>query len=127
SQDEANIKIAPLCDRFAPYGARVAYAFGELAADAPFASIDPTSLSGIVHSAAVTRFNVDADTAQRVNIDGAEKVFRFAERCPSLEQLTYVSTVYASGLRAGVIAEEPLDQASGFANHYERSKFESEQ
>jgi hypothetical protein len=69
---------------------------------------------------------VEKEIADRVNLGGAEKVFRFASSCPALERLTYVSTVYASGLRAGVIPEETFTEASGFANHYERSKFESE-
>ena len=124
---EAQTKIEPLRARFGEYGSRVEYAWGELGDPDPFASVDIERLEGIVHGAAVTRFNVDYDTAQRVNVDGAEKVFRFAARCPHLTQLTYVSTVYASGLASGAIAEETIATSSGFANHYERSKFEAEQ
>jgi thioester reductase-like protein len=133
SEAEAQSKIEPLRARFQDHASRVEFAWGELGDAEPFASVDPASVVGIVHGAAVTRFNVDYDTAQRVNVVGAEKVFRFAERCTYLNQLTYVSTVYASGLASGDIAEETREAQSGggipegFANHYERSKFEAEQ
>jgi thioester reductase-like protein len=124
---EAGAKVKALAPAFEGYGARVEYRWGELGAGAPFASVDPASVRAIVHGAAVTRFNVDEATAQRVNIDGAERVFQFAERCPSLEHLTYVSTVYASGLATGEVRESALPSDAGFANHYERSKWTSEQ
>ena len=127
NSDEARGKIDALQPRFAKYGERVIYRFGELTGDAPFSSVDPLEIRSIIHSAAVTRFNVDEATANAVNVDGSVKLFRFAERCRNLRDLTYVSTVYASGLAAGPIAEVPLDGAVGFANHYERSKWRSEQ
>jgi thioester reductase-like protein len=127
NRDEAQGKIDALSPRFAKYGDRVVYRFGELTGEAPFASVDPSEIGSIVHSAAVTRFNIDEATAEAVNIQGSAKLFRFAERCAALQDLTYVSTVYASGLAAGPIAEVPLDGAGGFANHYERSKWRGEQ
>src|SRR5262249_28275867 len=79
----------------------------------------------IIHTAAVTKFNVDSETAESVNIQGAEKLLKFASRCDSLETFGLLSTVYASGLKAGTIEELPLEDVS-FANHYERSKCASE-
>jgi hypothetical protein len=38
-----------------------------------------------------------------------------------------LSTIYASGLRPGLIPEEPLNDDYGFANNYEQSKWQSEQ
>jgi thioester reductase-like protein len=105
---------------------RVTYAAGELASDDAFAGVDASRVTRIVHAAAVTRFNVEADLADRVNVAGARRLFAFASRCPNLRHLTYVSTVYAAGLRTGAIAEAPLDRAPRFANHYERSKWEAE-
>jgi thioester reductase-like protein len=119
---EARTKIEPLARGFESYGKRVSFAHGELGADEPFAMVDPRTLRGLIHGAAVTKFSVDAETADRVNVDGSEKAFRFAERCDGLDQLTYVSTVYASGLREGAVTEQPFDAVAGFANHYERSK-----
>ena len=105
---------------------RVTIARGELTRDDAFASIDASAITKIVHAAAVTRFNVEAELADRVNVDGARRVFELASRCPRLDRIIYVSTVYAAGLRTGAIAEAPLDRAPRFANHYERSKWQAE-
>ena len=50
---------------------------------------------------------------------------RFAERCGALERLGLLSSIYASGMRAGPIPETPFVNA-GFANHYESSKWAAE-
>jgi thioester reductase-like protein len=105
---------------------RVSYYFGDLVNEDPFVALDPSEINCVIHSAAVTRFNVDSDTARKVNIEGAEKILRFANTCPSLEALGLLSTVYASGLMSGAIEEVTLDDNAGFANHYESSKWASE-
>ena len=105
---------------------RASYHWGDLVDDEPFDSLDPADINTVIHSAAVTRFNVDEVTAREVNINGTEKVLRFARGCPGLEAIGLLSTVYASGLKAGAVEEAPLDGSSGFANHYERSKWLSE-
>ncbi|HTJ42192.1 MAG TPA: SDR family oxidoreductase [Kofleriaceae bacterium] len=99
---------------------------GDLASDDAFAHVDAARVTRIIHAAAVTRFNVEAEVADRVNVGGARRVFDFASRCPRLRHLTYVSTVYAAGLRTGAVREDALDRAPRFANHYERSKWEAE-
>jgi thioester reductase-like protein len=105
---------------------RVSYHWGDLRSEAPFQPIEPEKISRIIHSAAVTRFNVDETTAQSVNVKGTEKMLRFANRCRSLESFGLLSTVYATGLRAGSIKEAVIEGKDGFANHYERSKWKSE-
>jgi nucleoside-diphosphate-sugar epimerase len=102
------------------------YAWGDLRSAEPFSDVPPGDVSQIVHAAAVTRFNIEVDLARQVNVEGTEKLLRFAERCRALEAFGLLSSVYASGLRAGVIAEQPCDGAGGFANHYERSKWQAE-
>lgn len=111
---------------YAGAGRRVIAWTGDLRDEAPFAAVDPDEVSAIVHAAAVTRFNVGADLACEVNYRGTVKLLRFAERCRGLEALGVLSTIYASGLRDGAIEERPFDAASGFANHYERSKWQAE-
>jgi nucleoside-diphosphate-sugar epimerase len=123
---EFETKRAKLDGRFAQFGPRIDYRWGDLVKDYPFESIDHQKIQTIIHTAAVTKFNVDADTAQRVNIEGTEKLLKFASRCRALEAFGLLSTVYASGLRAGVIPEKPFDSTGNFANHYERSKQASE-
>jgi nucleoside-diphosphate-sugar epimerase len=86
----------------------------------------PTDVDFIVHCAAVTRFNVEEDLANQVNRDSSRHLFEHARSCPQLKGLFYVSTVYAAGDQEGHIPEERLDSNRGFANHYERSKWETE-
>jgi len=79
----------------------------------------------IIHNAAKTAFNVDELTANSVNRDASIALLDFAETCPKLENFTYVSTLYASGMLSGAIKEE-FFESPPFANHYERSKWEVE-
>ena len=106
---------------------RVEICGGALEHPAPFAGLATQGISHIIHSAAVTRFNVEAELAHAINLRGTEAVVAFARRCPALEALSLVSTIYASGLRAGPIRETPLPDGAGFANHYEASKWGAEQ
>jgi nucleoside-diphosphate-sugar epimerase len=106
---------------------RLRIAAGDLRDAEPFREIDPREVGILIHSASITRFNVEEDLAREVNFEGALKLFAFAEKCPGLDKLLYLSTVYASGLRSGEIPEQRLDGAPGFANFYERSKWQSEE
>ncbi len=106
-------------------GDRLAFSWGDLRDRDPFARVDAASIALIVHSAAVTRFNVERDEAEAVNMRGSARLFDLARRCKNLERLGVLSTVYAAGLVDGDIAEGPLADRS-FANHYEWSKFETE-
>jgi nucleoside-diphosphate-sugar epimerase len=85
-----------------------------------------TDITVIIHNAAKTAFNVDEATANSVNRDGSLALLKFASECPQLEDFTYVSTLYASGMTAGSIKEEFFNSPI-FANHYERSKWEVEE
>ncbi len=99
---------------------------GDLCAPEPFADIDPAEVGSVVHCAAVTRFNVEEELARRVNVDGAVKLYEFASGCKKLERLAHLSSIYACGLREGVITEEALVDEPEFSNHYEWSKWEAE-
>lgn len=102
----------------------------DLADPEPFVAVSDEarrSISAVVHAGAVTRFDVEPDLARTVNVEGTEKVVAFARSCPRLESFGLVSTVYATGLRAGRVGEELGDDSAGFANAYERSKWEAEQ
>ena len=116
-------RVASQLNRFAD---RLTFGGGDLVDEQPFQGVKPERVKLIIHSAAVTRFNVDADTAQQVNVEGATKLMEFASRCPSLQAIGLMSTVYTSGLRAGPIREVAFDDSGGFANHYERSKWQAE-
>jgi nucleoside-diphosphate-sugar epimerase len=98
---------------------------GDLTTPLALAGIDRDRVTRIVHTAAVTRFNVDRETARRVNLEGTVRVAEFAERCPRLERFSYVSTLYAAGRHTGDIRPEPLADR-GFVNYYEWSKHAAE-
>lgn len=100
---------------------------GEIGNDDAFDLVETKSIRQIIHSAAVTRFTVEEDLAQRVNVQGSANLLDLARKCPNLAGLQFLSTVYASGLRTGKVKEESLTKASAFSNHYERSKWEAEQ
>lgn len=87
---------------------------------------DTARITRIVHAAAVTRFNVDRDTARRVNVEGTARVADFARRCGGLRRFALLSTLYAAGRRSGIVKEERHDDA-GFVNHYEWSKWAAEE
>ncbi len=126
TEDGFRAKIAPLIPQFSPYQGRVTWAWGDLQEEHPFRQVDLQEIDAIVHAAAVTRFNVDWETARSVNVAGTVKLLAFAEQCPSLQAVGLLSTIYASGLRAGLIPEGPLEQPEAFANYYEESKWQAE-
>lgn len=123
---ELQMKKEAVSRQLSHFQDRVTYHSGDLAKEHPFNPIDPEGIRLIIHSAAVTEFNVDKYTAQKINVEGTEKILHFANRCPSLKGLALLSTVYASGLKSGFIEEAPLNDKAGFSNHYEWSKWASE-
>jgi nucleoside-diphosphate-sugar epimerase len=120
------VKQERLRQQLAGFAVRLTLHYGDLVQAQPFHTVAPEEVGSIIHTAAVTRFNVDADTADQVNLAGTEKLLTFAARCPALRGLGLLSTVYASGLQAGRIAEAACSGQTGFANHYERSKWAAE-
>ncbi|WP_165759359.1 SDR family oxidoreductase [Mycobacterium decipiens] len=92
----------------------------------PLGDLDTKGVTAVVHTAAVIRFNVERDLAQRTNVDGTARVCEFALRCPDLRRLAIISTLYTAGKHQGRIAEAPLADA-GFVNDYEWSKWAAEQ
>ena len=114
-------KLGPLADN-----QRCRVVAADLRDPQPFTKIGVDGVTGILHCSAVTSFAVDQQTAQAVNVDGTEKLIEFAARCHKLRRFGFVGTLYAAGLREGVIAESTLDEAEQFANHYEWSKWHAE-
>lgn len=81
----------------------------------------------IVHAAADTRFAAPLEILRAANVETTAAVVALAEGCPRLRQLLFVSTACVAGKREGAIPEEMLDDSAGFANAYERTKWEAEQ
>jgi nucleoside-diphosphate-sugar epimerase len=104
---------------------RVELAPVDLTTEFPFADVDPGPVTRVLHSAAVTRFNVARDLADDVNVRGARHVLDFARRCPDLQRMVALSSVYSAGRHTGLVEEKPHADI-GFVNHYEWSKWASE-
>jgi len=126
-QEEFKRKGQQLCHELCETGAQLRLYWGDLRAERPFDTLDPEQIGTLIHTAAVTRFNVDRDTATGVNVEGTRKLLEFADGCQHLDQVALLSTIYASGLTEGDISEIPWDGKEGFSNFYEWSKWSSEQ
>ncbi len=83
----------------------------------------------IIHAAADLRLDAPLDELRRTNVAGTANVLEFARaahRDHGLTRVAHVSTAYVCGRRQGEIGEEELSDVAGFANAYERTKFEGE-
>src|SRR5215210_8040498 len=80
----------------------------------------------VVHSAASVSFSMGLEESRAINVEGTRNMLDFAERCPSLDRFTYVSTAYVAGAHPGTFREDQLQEGQEFRNAYERSKFEAE-
>lgn len=80
----------------------------------------------IYHLAAVYDLMVEREVGVRINVDGTRGTLDFAESCPNLERLHYISTCYVSGRHAGIFRETDLDVGQEFNNYYEETKFLAE-
>lgn len=128
AQDRAEFdaKKAKITHDYEGHLNRIKVEGGDLRSEQPFATVNNSSINAIIHTAAVTRFNVEAELADSINRDGTRKLLMFTRQCPKLERYGQVSTVYSSGLSSGSINETLIEPTISFANHYERSKCEAE-
>lgn len=106
---------------------RLKFSWGTLSEESPFRNVDFSTITSIIHNAALTNFNVKEEDANSINRDGTIKLLEAAKKAPELQKFTYISTVYASGLRPGDVPEDFMSNEHGFSNHYERSKWECEE
>jgi thioester reductase-like protein len=122
--EKKNKRLADLIS--SEYSERYTVCFGDLEQAEPFDNIPADKIHKILHTAAVIRFNVEEDLADSTNILGTRKICEFAKNCDQLKAFDYLSTVYSSGMQAGVVEEKFMQQKPEFVNHYERSKYEAE-
>jgi len=80
------------------------------------------AVTGILHAAAVTRFDQAPEEARTNNLAATIHVLDHARRCDRLVRVGILSTAFVAGRRRGVILEEDLDTGADFNNEYERSK-----
>lgn len=85
---------------------------------------------GLWHFAASTMLHTPTPAAEArveaVNDGGTARLLAAIAASDRPGPLYHLSTAYVCGLRAGTVAEHELDDAAGFRNVYERSKFAAE-
>lgn len=79
----------------------------------------------VVHAAADTTFSRPLEQARAVNTEGTRRLLELTAEW-GLERFIHVSTAYVAGVRTGTIPEAELNDAAGFVNGYEQSKYEAE-
>ena len=126
SEDERESKRLQIEKELIEYKGLYTLSFGNLKQENPFKDVDKDVITEVIHSAAVIRFNVDEQTALKVNLEGTNKIINFAKSCKNLNTLLYVSTVYSSGPTTGEINEDLFSLDKEFVNFYEKSKCQSE-
>ncbi|HEY9898979.1 MAG TPA: SDR family oxidoreductase [Pantanalinema sp.] len=80
----------------------------------------------IYHLAAIYDLSVPREAAMKVNVEGTRHLLDWAEACPRLRRVHYVSTCYVSGRHDGLFRETDLDVGQAFNNFYEETKFLAE-
>jgi thioester reductase-like protein len=137
SDDEARARRAGLVSRIAQrthgdaWAERLELVRGDVAAPGLGLSAGDrdrlaVELTGIMHSAANTKFSQSAEEAEATNTRGTAHVLELARACRKVEKVGIVSTVYVAGQRTGTIREDDLEHDAGFVNFYEQSKYEAE-
>ncbi len=117
-------KFAALArERSREFGDRVRIVEGDITAPI---TVPAQDVAEIYHLAAIYDLSVARDVGMRVNVDGTRHVLDFAERCPFLKRLHYMSTCYVSGRYDGTFREDDLDVGQRFNNFYEETKFLAE-
>lgn len=84
------------------------------------------NVTGILHSAADTRFDAPYAESYATNVIGTENLLRFASSCTQLDRFVHLSTLCAAGKRTGRLREVPLETKHGFVNQYEATKSAAE-
>lgn len=87
--------------------------------------LDDLAGADLVHAAGITHFKVSAERAAAINVEGTRRVLSAAAEAGTRRAIV-LGSLYASGLRPGLVPEGPLAEPPGFANHYEHSKWQVE-
>src|SRR5256885_632606 len=84
------------------------------------------TVTDVLHAAEWSFLGATLTEMRRVNVEGTRAALDLAADCRQLRRFTHFSTVYVSGDREGVIAEDELACGQAFRNAFERTKFEAE-
>ncbi|MEI9997393.1 MAG: SDR family oxidoreductase [Rhizomicrobium sp.] len=84
-----------------------------------------STISQIVHAAAVYRLDISWAEAMKTNVQGTANVLAIFGARNDIE-LHYISSITVAGRAAASTPELPVDAPADFRNHYERSKWHAE-
>ncbi|MFC8535718.1 SDR family oxidoreductase [Streptomyces sp. NPDC057249] len=85
------------------------------------------TIGALWHSAGSINLEGDLPELRRTNVEGTRHVLELAAAGRLRPRVHHVSTAFVAGARReGVAYEDELDDACGFENAYERSKYEAE-
>lgn len=98
----------------------------DLGINADDLNIIRSEVSSVFHLAAIYDLDVDAEIAEKVNLQGTKNVNDLVCSISNLRRYNYVSTCYVAGKRIGRIFENELEHNAGFRNHYEETKYLAE-
>jgi thioester reductase-like protein len=85
-----------------------------------------TSVTDVFHAGEHTNLSSPRDEVKRFNVAGTQAALELAIDSQKLRRFTHLSTVFVSGDRVGIVAEDELAYGQSFRNAYEESKFEAE-
>ncbi|KAK4385236.1 Fatty acyl-CoA reductase 2 [Sesamum angolense] len=80
----------------------------ELGMDVDSANTIMKEVDVIIQSAANTAFDDRYDSLLEANVNGPQRLMRFAKRCNNLILFVHISTAFVNGEREGVIPEKPM-------------------
>jgi thioester reductase-like protein len=83
-------------------------------------------VTDVLHAAEQSTLSSSREEMRRVNLAGTQAALELALDCRQLRRFTHLSTVFVSGDRVGVVAEDELAAGQAFRNPYEETKFEAE-
>jgi thioester reductase-like protein len=84
------------------------------------------SVTDVFHAGEHTDLSATRDEVKRFNVQGTQAALELAIDSQKLRRFTHLSTVFVSGDRVGIVAEDELASGQAFRNAYEESKFEAE-
>lgn len=90
-------------------------------------SVDTSSVTAILHSAADTRFDIPIEESRAANVELTRSMIEIARRCPKLERFGFVSSAFACGRETGVLAPTRWSRPAEFSSVYQQTKWESEE
>ena len=90
-------------------------------------TVDTSSVTAILHSAADTRFDISLADSRAANVELTRAMLDLARRCPKLERFGFVSSAFACGRATGVLTPTRWTRPSEFSSVYQQTKWESEE